>query len=177
MPLTIADSKIKKQNLVLINNDAYQRETLSKQPIQQPLIPYEIKGLSHVPCQFQNPNAVSYFTYYLLNRAYVLIFSNELKLPFMLVYEVRITSVFDSRWAFQKISKFLGIFSLTFFKKKKFRVWKCFENLMLVGDMSQTFIFSGLTYIYITWPISSCSHCAVTGQWRRGDCSFIYQWH
>ena len=38
MRLTIAYSKIKKQNLVLINNDTYQRETLSEPPIRQPLI-------------------------------------------------------------------------------------------------------------------------------------------
>ena len=37
MRLTIVYSKIKKRNLVLINNDPYQRETLSDQPIQQPL--------------------------------------------------------------------------------------------------------------------------------------------
>ena len=37
MRLTIANSKIKKRNLVLINNDVYQRETLSERPIQQPL--------------------------------------------------------------------------------------------------------------------------------------------
>ena len=37
MRLTIAYSKIKKRNLVLINNDTYQRETVSKRPIRQPL--------------------------------------------------------------------------------------------------------------------------------------------
>ena len=37
MRLTIGYSKIKKRNLVLINNDAYQRETLSERPIRQPL--------------------------------------------------------------------------------------------------------------------------------------------
>ena len=37
MRLTIAYSKIKKQNLVLINNDTYQRETFSERPIRQPL--------------------------------------------------------------------------------------------------------------------------------------------
>ena len=37
MRLTIAYSKIKKRNLVLINNDTYQRETLSEWPIRQPL--------------------------------------------------------------------------------------------------------------------------------------------
>ena len=38
MRLTIAYSKIKKKrNLVLINNDTYQRETLSERPIRQPL--------------------------------------------------------------------------------------------------------------------------------------------
>ena len=37
MHLTIAYSKIKKRNLVLINKATYQRETLSDQPIRQPL--------------------------------------------------------------------------------------------------------------------------------------------
>ena len=38
MRLTIAYSKIKKRNLVLIKNAAYyQRETLSERPIRQPL--------------------------------------------------------------------------------------------------------------------------------------------
>ena len=37
MCLTIAYSKIKKQNLVLINNDTHQRETLSERPIRPPL--------------------------------------------------------------------------------------------------------------------------------------------
>ena len=38
MRLTIANSKIKKRNLVLINNDTHQRETLSERPIRPPLI-------------------------------------------------------------------------------------------------------------------------------------------
>ena len=37
MRLTITYSRIKKRNLELINNDTYQRETLSEQPIRQPL--------------------------------------------------------------------------------------------------------------------------------------------
>ena len=37
MRLTIAHSKIKKRNLVLINNATYQRETLSELPTRQPL--------------------------------------------------------------------------------------------------------------------------------------------
>ena len=37
MRLTIAYSKIKKRNQVLINNATYQRETLSEWPIRQPL--------------------------------------------------------------------------------------------------------------------------------------------
>ena len=37
MRLAIAYSEIKKGNLVLINNDTYQRETLSERPIRQPL--------------------------------------------------------------------------------------------------------------------------------------------
>ena len=37
MRLPIAYSKIKKQNLVLINNATHQRETLSERPIRLPL--------------------------------------------------------------------------------------------------------------------------------------------
>ena len=37
MRLTIAYFKIKKRNLVLINNDTHQRETLSERPIRLPL--------------------------------------------------------------------------------------------------------------------------------------------
>ena len=37
MRLTIAYSKIKKRNLVLIDNATYQKETLSERPIRQPL--------------------------------------------------------------------------------------------------------------------------------------------
>ena len=38
MRLTIAYSKIKKRNLVLINNDTHQRETVSERPIRQALM-------------------------------------------------------------------------------------------------------------------------------------------
>ena len=38
MRLTIAYSKIKKQNLVLIKNATYQRQTVSDRPIRQLLI-------------------------------------------------------------------------------------------------------------------------------------------
>ena len=44
MRLTIAYSKIKKRNLLLINNDTYQRETLSEQPVRQPLRGYCTSG-------------------------------------------------------------------------------------------------------------------------------------
>ena len=37
MRLTIAYSKMKKRNLVLINKDTHERETLSERPIRQPL--------------------------------------------------------------------------------------------------------------------------------------------
>ena len=37
MRLTIAYFKIKKRNLVLINNGTYQKETLSERPNRQPL--------------------------------------------------------------------------------------------------------------------------------------------
>ena len=48
MHLTIAYSKIKKRNLVLINNATYQRETLSERPIRQPLrLLYQNNNLYH----------------------------------------------------------------------------------------------------------------------------------
>ena len=51
MPLTIVYSKIKKRNLVLINNATYQRETLSERPIRQPLTLYFKQWCSFVkPC-------------------------------------------------------------------------------------------------------------------------------
>ena len=43
MRLTTAYYKIKKRNLVLINNATYQRETLSERPIRQPLKAYLCK--------------------------------------------------------------------------------------------------------------------------------------
>ena len=42
MRLTIAYSKIKKRNLVLINNATYQIETLSERPIRQPLTIFRV---------------------------------------------------------------------------------------------------------------------------------------
>ena len=47
MRLTIAYSKIKKRNLVLINNDTYQRETLSERPIRQPLKSVDLHQTDH----------------------------------------------------------------------------------------------------------------------------------
>ena len=50
MRLTIAYSKIKKQNLVLINNDTHQRETLSERPIRPPLMVTNYLNLhEHIP--------------------------------------------------------------------------------------------------------------------------------
>ena len=46
MRLKSAYSKIKKRNLVLINNDTYQRETVSEEPIRQPLMKQSDKLLS-----------------------------------------------------------------------------------------------------------------------------------
>ena len=47
MRFTFAYSKIKKRNLVLINNDTHQRETLSERPIRPPLRdPFGNKPLS-----------------------------------------------------------------------------------------------------------------------------------
>ena len=45
MRLTIAYSKIKKRNLVLINNVTHQRETLSVRLIRQPLKPKQVTCL------------------------------------------------------------------------------------------------------------------------------------
>ena len=45
MRLTIAYSKIKKRNLVLIDNATYQRETLSERPIRQPFSLQSLKTL------------------------------------------------------------------------------------------------------------------------------------
>ena len=56
MHLTIAYSKINKRNLVLINNDTYQRETLSEGPIRQPLKSLHTlfnKYLNHMLVQFE----------------------------------------------------------------------------------------------------------------------------
>ena len=52
MRLTIAYSKTKKRNLVLINNATHQRETLSERPIRQPLseaFSYGIRYIWHLP--------------------------------------------------------------------------------------------------------------------------------
>ena len=43
MRLTIAYSKIKRRNIVLINNDTHQRETVSERPIRPPLREKESK--------------------------------------------------------------------------------------------------------------------------------------
>ena len=48
MRLTVAYSKIKKRNLVLINNDTHQRETVSERPIRPPLIVHLIQDLYNV---------------------------------------------------------------------------------------------------------------------------------
>ena len=47
MRLKIAYSKVKKRNLVLINNDTYQRETVSERPIRPPLT--HALSLLHLP--------------------------------------------------------------------------------------------------------------------------------
>ena len=47
MRLKIAYSKIKKGNLVLINNATYQRETLSERPIRQPLRKMPTSGFTN----------------------------------------------------------------------------------------------------------------------------------
>ena len=61
MHLAIAYSKIKKRNLVLINDATYQRETLSERPIRQPLNWFKIVDLftpslgdkeAIIPCRF-----------------------------------------------------------------------------------------------------------------------------
>ena len=63
MRLTIAYSKIKKRNLVLINNDTYQRETLSERPIRQPLIEVSnLKNLWHM-CDIYNCDYLQHNTF------------------------------------------------------------------------------------------------------------------
>ena len=42
MRLTIAYSKMRKRNLMLINNATYQREILSERPIRQPLSAFNV---------------------------------------------------------------------------------------------------------------------------------------
>ena len=55
MRLTIAYSKIKKRNLVLINNDTHQRETVSERPIRPPLKVLLILGTPYLrPCAGPN---------------------------------------------------------------------------------------------------------------------------
>ena len=54
MRLTIAYSKMKKRNLVLINNATYQRETLSEQPIRPPLNHWSFEYQGNKECQFRN---------------------------------------------------------------------------------------------------------------------------
>ena len=58
MRLTIAYSKIKKRNLVLINNDTYQRETLSERPIRQPLSSFQRMNDHHLETAFYIMNSL-----------------------------------------------------------------------------------------------------------------------
>ena len=44
MRLAIANSKIKKRNLVLINNVTYERETLSERPIRHEFVFFHVMG-------------------------------------------------------------------------------------------------------------------------------------
>ena len=73
MRLTSAYSKIKKRNLVLINNATYQRETLSERPIRQPLSKpsftfFSIMLYMVIPRQiFVNYNT-KMFTFFFLTR-------------------------------------------------------------------------------------------------------------
>ena len=60
MRLTITYSKIKR-NLVLINNDTYQRETLSERPIRQPLnAKYHVITNATYSCHNRNPVPVKF---------------------------------------------------------------------------------------------------------------------
>ena len=54
MRLSIAYSKMKKRNLVLIKNATYQRETLSERPIRQPLI-WPFGAMQEIKCTLHNP--------------------------------------------------------------------------------------------------------------------------
>ena len=61
MRLTIAYSKIKKRNLVLINNATYQRETLSERPVRQPLTTQVFKRIANrLPCRFGEFRTVNF---------------------------------------------------------------------------------------------------------------------
>ena len=55
MRLTIAYSKIKMRNLVLINNDTHQRETLSERPIRPPLTLLVFICIRNISCEASNP--------------------------------------------------------------------------------------------------------------------------
>ena len=72
MRLTIAYSKIKKRNLVLINNDTYQRETLSERPIRQPLnnitAPWKYCTKTKAVWSYIVQNAVEYCPIFLRNK-------------------------------------------------------------------------------------------------------------
>ena len=65
MRLTIAYSKIKKRNPVLINNDTHQRETVSERPIRPPL---RAKGSSKTDTQGPNEHNFPIILYVILNR-------------------------------------------------------------------------------------------------------------
>ena len=56
MRLTIAYSKIKKRNLVLINNVTHQRETLAEWPIR---LPFTFARIRNLGCKDQCLRAVS----------------------------------------------------------------------------------------------------------------------
>ena len=70
MRLTIAYSKIKKRNLVLINNDTHQRETVSERPIRPPLIWFIQK--SSFTFQFPPPSLTSTILFW--HGAQILVF-------------------------------------------------------------------------------------------------------
>ena len=65
MRLTIAYSKIKKRNLVLINNATHQRETVSERPIRPPLIKesHEEKFLLFQHGEINSKSAMSSYWY------------------------------------------------------------------------------------------------------------------
>ena len=109
MRLTIAYSKIKKRNLVLINNDTHQRETVSERPIRPPLS-YSwlaIKGVEGSDCKPRIREKLilqrlwSSKKYYHFTKMVILTFTliiTFLVLPKFWVYQIIEPGMFPQSW-------------------------------------------------------------------------------